>query len=317
MSAQIPGSARRRISCAFSDDSIALQWVQALQKRLPPNIEATLWQPDAPPADYAVAWHPSQGFLDSQPRLKALFVAGAGVDAVSALERLPDCLLVRIEDAGMGLQMAQYVAYGALGFARGFDAYEAQAQRAIWREHIMPALDDLPVGIMGVGVLGLAIAQSLQALGFQVHGWVRTPRVPQAMPIYAGQDGLEDFLRATRILVCALPLTPETRQIINARHLSCLPGGSFVINVARGGHVDEPALIQALDSGHIAGALLDVCAIEPAPSDHPFWSHPKIRLTPHIAASTLIGPSADQIVEKIKRLERGETISGVVQARGY
>ncbi len=317
MSALNPGSVPRTISCAFSDEAIARQWVQALQKRLPPNIEAKLWQPDAPPADYAVAWHPSQGFLDSQPRLKALFVAGAGVDAVTALKRAPDCLLVRVEDAGMGLQMAQYVAYGALRFARGFDAYEAQAQRAQWRDHPRPDLADLPVGIMGVGVLGLTIAHSLQALGFQVHGWVRTPRGSQTVPISAGHDSLEDFLRATRILVCALPLTVETQQIINARHLSVLPRGSFVINVARGGHVDEPALIQALDSGHIAGALLDVCAIEPAPADHPFWTHPKIRLTPHIAASTLLDPSADQVVEKIMRLERGETISGVVQARGY
>jgi glyoxylate/hydroxypyruvate reductase len=306
-----------RITCQFPEAAQVEAWLEALHSRLPIGSQIGHWHSDTQPADYAVAWHPSQAFLDSQPRLKALFVAGAGVDAVTTLKRQPECLLVRIEDAGMGLQMAQYVAYGALRFARGFDAYEAQAQRALWRDHTMPALADLPVGIMGVGVLGLSIAESLQTLGFQVHGWVRSPRAPQTVPIYTGHDSLEAFLRATRILVCALPLTPETHQIINARHLALLPRGSFVINVARGGHVDEPALIEALDSGHIAGALLDVCAIEPAPADHPFWTHPKIRLTPHIAASTLLGPSADQVVEKIKRLERGETISGVVQARGY
>jgi len=172
--------------------------------------------------------------------------------------------------------------------------------------------------VMGLGVLGQRVAQAVAGFEFPVAGWSRTPREVPGVRCYAGEAELSAFLAATRVLVCLLPLTAETQNILNRESLSRLQPGGYVINVARGGHLVDADLLALLDSGHLAGAALDVFRTEPLPADHPFWSHPKVTVTPHMSARTLREESVAQIVHKIRALERGEPIAGVVdRQRGY
>ncbi len=283
-----------------------------------PGASVEIWNRAAPPSDYAVVWRPPQELFDAQPRLKAIFNAGAGVDALLAL-RLPDGVpLVRLEDAGMADQMADYVVHAALRHLREFDAYEAQARERAWKPRPPRRKVDFPVGVLGFGVLGEHVARSLQTMGFPVHAWTRTEKYIIGLRVFAGEAGLADFLRATRILVCLLPLTPETRGIVNRRTLGLLRPEAYVINVARGGHVVESDLVDALKEGRIAGAALDVFAEEPLPSSHPLWNQPGITVTPHISAATLRDEAVEQIARKILAMERGEPPTGVVDPqRGY
>jgi glyoxylate/hydroxypyruvate reductase A len=178
--------------------------------------------------------------------------------------------------------------------------------------------EDFTVGIMGLGVLGQRVAQAVRHFELPVRGWSRTPKQIEGMQCFAGEAQFDDFLSATRVLVCLLPLTPETEGIMNRRTLAKLPPQSYVINVARGSHLVEDDLIALLDSGHLAGAALDVFRTEPLPEGHPFWAHPKVTVTPHTSARTLRDESVSQIVRKILAMERGEPIAGVVDRnRGY
>ena len=177
---------------------------------------------------------------------------------------------------------------------------------------------DFPVGVMGLGVLGERVAQALAHFEFPVNGWSRSPRALKGMVNYYGAEGFDAFLGASRVLVNLLPLTPETRDILNAETLSRLQPGGYVINVARGAHLVDEDLIAQIDSGHLAGATLDVFRQEPLPAEHPFWRHPRITLTPHTSARTLREDSLAQIVAKLVALERGEPVTGVVESgRGY
>ena len=306
-----------RITCALAARMKPEIWAAELAAVLP-EAHVDVWTPDSAPADYALVWQPDAGFFTTQPQLKAIFNAGAGVDALFALG-LPDKVpLVRIEDAGMGAQMAEYATFAALRYYRGFDRYAENAARCTWAPHAPPRLTDWPVGILGYGVLGHQVAQTLRSFGFPVHGWKRRPDDNADVPLYCGREQLADFLRATRLLICLLPLTPETREIINRETLALLPQGACVINLARGPLVNETDLIAALDSGRLAGLTTDVCCPEPAPADHPFWHHPKVLLTPHCAAITLRENAIAQIAGKIRALEAGLAISGIVdRSLGY
>ena len=177
---------------------------------------------------------------------------------------------------------------------------------------------DFPVGVLGLGVLGERVARALAQFDFPVNGWSRTPKAIDGVRTFSGAEGMNDFLAASRVLVNLLPLTPETENILNRATLSRLQAGGYVINVARGAHLVDGDLIALLDSGHLAGATLDVFRTEPLPADHPFWSHPRITLTPHTSARTLRDESITQMVGKIVALERGEAIAGIVDpVRGY
>jgi glyoxylate/hydroxypyruvate reductase A len=175
-----------------------------------------------------------------------------------------------------------------------------------------------PVGVMGLGVIGAHVAQTLTAFDLPVFGWARSPKTIGGVTCFAGHDQLDAFLRSVRILVCVLPLTPDTQDIINHANLAKLKPGGYLINVARGAHLVDADLLALLNSGQLAGATLDVFREEPLPSDHPFWQHPKITLTPHISARTLRALSLSQIAAKILQIERGETVDGMVdRGRGY
>jgi glyoxylate/hydroxypyruvate reductase A len=300
-----------------ADGTKAAPWVDALRAALPQHtIEE--WQPGAPPAEHAVVWSPPQKFFDEQPRLQGIFNLGAGVDALLKLKLPADAMVVRIDDGGMAVQMAEFVCHALVRHFRELDAYEDDIQQGKWSYRKPRSRADFTVGIMGLGVLGQRVALAVQHFEFPVLGWSRTAKELPGARCFVGTEQFDDFLAATRVLVCLLPLTPETEGIMNARTLARLQPGGYVINVARGGHLVEDDLLALIASGHLAGATLDVFRAEPLPQGHPFWNHPKITITPHTSARTLREETIAQIVGKIQAFERGEPIAGVVdRKRGY
>ena len=269
-------------------------------------------------ADYAVVWAPPQRFFDEQAQLKGIFNIGAGVDALLKLRLPAHALLVRLQDAGMSVQMAEYVCHAVIRHFREFDGYEADIKAGLWSYRKPRLRADFPVGVMGLGVLGQRVAQALTGFDFRVTGWSRSGKVIEGVSCFAGAAQLGDFLQASKVLVNLLPLTPDTQGIMRLETLSQLQSGGYVINVARGAHLVDDDLITLLDSGHLSGATLDVFRTEPLPAEHPFWRHSKITLTPHTSARTLRDETIAQIAGKIVALEAGQPIDGIVdQVRGY
>ncbi len=301
-------------------DTNAQPWLEGLRAALPGAL-VELWAPGASPADYAVVWAPPQTFFDEQTALKSVFNIGAGVDALMKLHLPEGVPVVRLDDAGMSVQMAEYVCHAVIRHFREFDAYEADVASGKWSYRKPRARADFPVGVMGLGVLGERVALALNQFDFPVLGWSRSAKIINGVQCFSGADGFDDFLAATRILVCLLPLTPETEKILNHSNLSKLLTGAYVINVARGGHLVDDDLMALIDSGHLAGATLDVFRQEPLPLAHPFWKHPKITVTPHTSARTLRAESIAQIAGKIQALHGGAaigSIAGVVDMKkGY
>lgn len=306
--------------CYCSADNDQAVWVPALQSALP-DAQVFAWQPGAPAADYAVVWKPPQAMLDEQaPGLRAIFNTGAGVDALLKL-RLPGGVpLIRLDDAGMAVQMAEFVCQAVIRYFRELNAIEHDMRAGHWAARKPRQRADFSVGVLGMGVLGERVVRALATFEFPVNGWSRTPKAQRTPGVqhFHGDDQLPEFLSASRVLVCLLPLTPETENILNRQMLEQLPSGSYLINVARGAHLVDENLLALLDSGHLAGATLDVFRTEPLPHEHPFWRHPKLTLTPHTSARTLRGESVAQIADKIAALERGESVAGRVDTtRGY
>ena len=292
-------------------------WLEGLRAMLP-GAELAVWEPGVPAADYAVVWSPPQALLDQQPGLKALFNIGAGVDALMKLRIPPTMRVVRLDDAGMSVQMAEYVCHAVIRHFREFDGYAADMAQGIWSFRKPRIRSDFPVGVMGLGVLGERVAKALASFDFPVNGWSRSVKAIGTVRGFSGEAQFDEFLAATRILVCLLPLTPDTRNIMRLETLGKLLPGGYVINVARGAHLVDEDLVHLLDGGHLSGATLDVFRTEPLPSEHPFWRHPKITMTPHTSARTLRDESIAQIVGKIVAMERGEPVAGIVDpVRGY
>jgi glyoxylate/hydroxypyruvate reductase A len=298
-------------------DTKAEAWLAGLRSVLP-QASVQVWAPGAPPADYALVWAPPQQFLDEQPQLKAVFNIGAGVDALMQL-RLPHASkIVRLDDAGMSVQMAEYVCHALIRHFREFDRYAQDVAQGQWSYRKPRLRSACPVGIMGLGVLGQRVAQSVAQFDFPVMGWSRSPKQIDGVRCFSGMEQLPAFLQMCKVLVCLLPLTNDTRDILRHETLSQLQSGGYLINVARGAHLVESDLIALIDSGHLSGATLDVFRQEPLPAEHPFWRHPKITVTPHTSARTLRDESIAQIAGKIQALERGEAVAGVVDPRrGY
>jgi glyoxylate/hydroxypyruvate reductase A len=285
------------------------------------HLEFIAWEEGQPAHDarYAIVWKPVGGLFSQERALKAVFNLGAGVDSLMQLPELPASVpIVRLEDAGMGRQMVEYVLHGLVHVTRRFDRYAAQQQEARWEP--LPAIryDEWPVGVMGLGAIGRQVAQAVAQAGYPVAGWSRRPHALAGVSTFSGRETLPDFLGRSRVLVNVLPLTPETENILNSRTLAMLRSGGYLINVARGAHVVDADLLQLIDAGHLEGALLDVFRNEPLPAGHPYWSHPSVRITPHIAAITLEQDTVTQIMAKIERLERNEPITGIVErSSGY
>jgi glyoxylate/hydroxypyruvate reductase A len=304
----------------YRGDGVIAPWADDFAAALP-HAELVVWQEGerAAPCDYAVLWAPTPALLDQLRTVKAIFLMGAGADALLKFgAALPPVPIVRLGDAGMAEQMVDYVAHAVLRYFRRLDDYERQAREGLWRPLALPDKRDFTVGVLGLGKLGVPVVRTLRQLGFPVRGWSRTPKDLPGVACFDGMDRLDDFLAGTRVLVCMLPLTPETNNLLDRARLSRLPEGAYVVNVARGAQVAEPDLLALIRAGHIAGATLDVFRNEPLPAPHPFWSEPRITITPHISALTLRAEAVRQIAVKIKLLEQGETVADIVDlAYGY
>ena len=297
-----------------------LAWLSHLRQAFP-QADVALWQPGAPQADYALVWAPPQQLLDEQTQLKALFHIAAGVDALLKL-RLPVGVPVfRLDDAGMAVQMAEYVCHAVIRHFRELDKVEADTRVGIWQQRQPRLRAEFSVGVLGLGVLGQRVLKALEAFEFPLRGWSRTPRHVNGVQTFAGPQELPGFLAASRVLVNLLPLTPETENLLNTQTLRQLQHGGYLINVARGRHLVDEDLLALLDSGHLAGATLDVFRQEPLPAEHAFWRHPRITVTPHTSARTLREDSLNQIVAKMAALEAGaapQSMGGLVRPQvGY
>jgi glyoxylate/hydroxypyruvate reductase A len=313
-----------RIVVVHPEAEARARWARALGECLPearilewgaPGSEA----PEPIRADYAIGWRPPADFFSRVKVARAFFSAGAGVDHLLVHPGLPASLaLVRLEDAGMGTQMAQYCCVEVLRRFRRQQEYEQQQRDRVWRELDPPAAERFEVGLFGLGVLGARVAAALREFGFPVIGYSRSPRSMDGVECVSGPGSLPRFLARCSALILLAPLTPDTDSLFDRAHLRMLPRGAWLINVARGALVVDDDLIEAIDDGHLAGATLDVFRTEPLPAEHPFWQHPRIRVTPHVSAITLVEDSAAQIARKIRALARGEAVGGVVdRSRGY
>ena len=294
-------------------------WTQALSALLP-ELDIRVWPDTGPVADIDVAlvWKPPPGELRRFPQLKLIISLGMGVDHLLQDPALPSVPLARIVDPGIITQMAEYVCLAVLHYHRHIDDYERQQREQCWRRLPLAETARRTVGLLGLGAIGSHTARQLTALGFPVLAWSRSPKTLEGVDCFHGPAEFEPFLRRSTVLVCLLPLTGETQGIIDAVTLALLPAGAYVVNCARGGHLVERDLLAALDRGHIAGATLDVFQQEPLPAEHPFWTHPKVRVTPHIAGITNPGTTAPQIVENIRRLSEGlPLLHPVDRVRGY
>jgi glyoxylate/hydroxypyruvate reductase A len=286
-----------------------------------PHLEVYVWPDhgDADAVEFALIWGPYAAAMGRFPNLKAMISLGAGVDHILAQPDRPmDVPVVRLVDPGLRTGMLEYVLYAVLRYHRHMPDYETQQQRKLWieRRQLLPA--ERRIGILGLGEMGLACAQVLERLGFDVIGWSRTKKEIHNVGCFYGDEALTAFLGQSAILVCLLPLTPETAGVLDRDAFAALPPGAYLINVGRGGHVVEEDLLAALESGHIAGATLDVFRTEPLPRGHPFWDHPGVTVTPHIAALTLPQSAAPAITEIIERARAGRPLLNVVDPeRGY
>ncbi len=289
--------------------------------RLEPGLDLRVWPAVGELADieYALVYKPPKGELKTYPNLKVIFSIGAGIDHLTSDPELPkDVPIVRMVEPALTAGMTEFVLMSVLYHHRRMLDYAAQRARKVWAE-----IDQVPpwerrVGVMGLGVLGGDAAAKLAGLGFDVAGWSRSPKALPGVTGFHGPDGLVPFLNRTEILVCLLPLTAETENILNARAFAALPKGAALVSVARGRLVVEEDLLAALESGRLAEATLDVFRREPLPEDSPFWEHPRVVLTPHMASFTLAPGACAFVIDNIRRFEAGQPLLHVVDfEKGY
>ncbi len=302
-----------------SVDSTA-RW-RAQIARLMPELEIRVWPEIGDPADirYALVWRPEPGLLASLPNLALILSLGAGVDHILCDPLLPRHLpIVRLVDPYLTDAMSEYVVLQVLRLHRQDLDYRAQQAAGIWRELGQKNAAERPVGMLGFGEIGQHAGRRLAALGFPVSGWSRRERRVAGFATFAGPAGLPRLLANTEILVCLLPLTAETEGILCARTFAALPRGAGLVNAGRGGHLVEDDLIPALDSGQLSAAALDVFNEEPLPPGHPFWRHPRILVTPHIAGITNPATAAPVVLDNIRAFEEGRPIANRIDpAIGY
>jgi glyoxylate/hydroxypyruvate reductase len=294
----------------------AVEWRIALAKALP-AIEFRVWPDlgDAAEIEAALVWRPPAGLLATLPNLKLIVSLGAGVDHLFADPQLPGGVpIVRIVDPYMTTAMSEYVQLQVLRLHRQDLAYLARQSARIWEPLMQPNAASRPVGVLGLGALGSDAALKLSVLGFDVMGWSRREKRLRGIGCFHGPDGLDALLARAQILVCLLPLTPATEDILDARLFARLPRGAAIVNCARGRHLVEEDLVAALSSGQLAAAVLDVFRDEPLPPDHRFWSDPRVIVTPHVAAATHAPTAAPGVAENLRRLATGKPLLNRVDA---
>lgn len=300
-------------------------WFEAF-RRMAPQRDIRLW-PDGigDPADiaYVCHWSTPRKLMREFPNLQVMFSAAAGVDYLLGDPDLPKVPLVRTVHPDLSMRMTEYVVLHVLMRHRKQQIYDAQQRDKIWQTHEQAAASEVAVGIMGLGAIGAEAAKVLARIGFKVGGWSRTPKQIAGVETFHGPAGLDAFLNRTEILVSLLPLTPETRGIFNLPLFRKLKrdgaaGGAFFINAARGRQQVDADILTALDEGTLEGATLDVFPMEPLAPDSPFWTHPRVTITPHNAGDVGRDFLVARVLEQIDAYERGEPLQDVVdRAQGY
>jgi glyoxylate/hydroxypyruvate reductase A len=285
----------------------SVEWGAALKERIP-NLDFRVWPDVGDPKEieFALLWALSPGSLVSMTNLRCICSLGQGVDHVFLDPDLPpDAKVMRLVDPWMARAMSEWMLLNILRFHRQGPEYQELERQRVWKVLPAPETSERRVGVLGLGALGGDTASKVAALGFDVAGWSRTRKLIGSVESFHGEDQLEAFLNRTDILCCLLPLTPETAGIIHVDTLAALPKGAFVINAGRGQHVVDEDLLAALDSGHIAGAALDVFHQEPLPPEHPFWAHPKVQVWPHVSAPSNANSAATQVADAIEKVFAG------------
>lgn len=294
-------------------------WARLFAERLP-EMPFFLWPEVGDPqaVRFLAAWQPPEDILGSFPQLEILFSVGAGVDQFDLTRLPPDLPVVRMIEPGLEAGMVEYVTLAVLALHRDFPLYRAQQQARVWSAAHFPPARQRQVGVMGLGVLGRAALARLKTFGFKLSGWSRSPHEIAGVACHAGIAALPQFLAGCDILVCLLPLTAETRGLLDRRLFDSLPRGAALVNVGRGQHLVDEDLLAALEDGQLSGAILDVMEPEPPRLDHPFWSHPRIWLTPHIASMTQPETAVEAVIANLRRHARGEKLEGLVdRTSGY
>lgn len=301
-------------------DTWLMQLIVALKER-GPDLDVRVW-PECghlEDVDVALVWCCPKDALQKLSNLKLILSLGAGVDHILQASHVPKKIpLVRSVYEDLPLKMVEYVMLAVLSFKRRSLEYQTLQRTHRWQALLNPHNQQFTVGILGLGTIGTVVAQKLTTLGLVVRGWSRTPKDIQNVKCFCGNEQFEPFLSQCRVIVCLLPLTPETKGILSEKVFSALPQGAYLINVGRGQHLVETDLLNALESGQIAGAYLDVFTTEPLPSKHPFWDHPQITITPHVACISQPESLADYIFETIYQFQNGKKLQYLVdRSRGY
>lgn len=279
--------------------------VDLVQEAEPASVDYIIYAPSAPLQNFT-----------PYTRCKAVLSLWAGVERIVGNPTLTQALC-RMVDPALTEGMVEWVVGHVLRHHLGMDRHIVNPGR-VWDPTCPPLARERPVAMLGMGELGRAAARALVALNFPVTGWSRTEKTVGGIPCLHGEDGLEAALRGAEIVVTLLPKTAGTENLLDARRLAMLPKGAVILNPGRGAIIDDDALLAALDAGHIGHATLDVFRIEPLPGDHPYWAHPRVTVTPHIAADTRPRSSAHVIAENIRRGEAGMPLLHLVdRARGY
>ena len=304
----------------LSSPQRAAVWRRVFARELPnlPFLVGTPAVGDPAAIRYVASWLAPEKLAETYPNLEMLISVGAGVDQFD-LAHLPEHIkVVRMVTPSIREMMRDYVTMAVLALHRQLPRYIAQQRAEVWKDHPVDLARRKRVGVMGLGQLGLAAIDALRPFGFALSGWSRSAHRLDGVETFAGKEELAPFLAATDILVCLLPLTAETQGILDADLFAALPRGAGIVHAGRGAHLDQAALLDALESGQVGGAFLDVMQPEPLPQGHPLWSHPAVILTPHVATMTDYEEGARSAVESIRDHERGLPIAGLVdRAHGY
>lgn len=295
------------------------RWAELFAARAP-DIDFHIWPSIGDPDKirYLAAWQPPENIAETFPNLELVFSIGAGVDQFD-LSQIPAHIpVVRMIEPGLVAGMVEYATLAVLAAHRDWLTYAVQQREGRWQPMPVRTAGTRRVGVLGMGTMGQAVLEKLRDFGFRCAGWSRTKHHLPGIECFAGEQGLGDFLARSDILVCLLPLTPETRGILSRKLFRQLPPGAVLINLGRGDHLNEDDLLGVLDGDHLSAAMLDVCSIEPLPEGHPFWQHPRILLTPHIASVTQPDTSAEAVLDNIRRHREGLPLVGLVdRVRGY
>jgi glyoxylate/hydroxypyruvate reductase len=297
-----------------SSSPYAQRWKDELSRHVG-DLDFRVYPEIGDPAEIAMAlvWKPPHGVLASLPNLRLIASLGAGVDHILDDPTLPRHVpIMRLVDPHMVTAMSEYILTQVLRLHRQDPTYAAQQRAGLWLEHRQRNAAERRIGILGLGQFGADAAAKLAALGFDVAGWSRSEKTLPGIRSFHGTAGFAPFLARSDIVVCLLPLTPETESVLDARSFALMPRGAMIVNVGRGGHLAEDDLLAALDSGQIGAAVLDVFRTEPLPAGHPFWQHPNVIVTPHIAAATNPPTAAIIVADNIRRLRDGRPLLHLV-----